>query len=272
MIDPVGAAIRLSVHVSPRARAYLDLRQQRRAGNAVIPFLEHLVQPGDTVLDIGARWGTYTLLLAGRCGPNGRVYAFEPNPEHRAALASLARKARNLDVRMVAVSDETGKAILHIPLEDGRQADGLASLAEPRDPYRSVEIERLLIDDLDLPRVNVLKIDVEGHELAVLRGAQATLRRHMPALVVEVEERHRPGSIVETSAYLAEQEYDGYAIYRDGVRPIGEFDVDRDQSTPLQRSNSGRTLPAEYVNDFFFVHRYHRRPSDAALVTADTAR
>lgn len=98
-----------------------------------------------------------------------------------------------------------------------------------------------------------IKIDVEGLELRVLRGAETTLRHSMPALVAEIEQRHQSAPIQETFAYLAGLGYVGYFLGPGGLQPLVEFDVERHQVAPLRASVNDQTALGEYVADFLFV-------------------
>jgi FkbM family methyltransferase len=253
-IDPYGAAIRLSGFASPRLRARLYLRRERLEGDFAPRVAEELAPPGGVALDIGARWGTYTSLLSRRVGVAGLVHAFEPNRQHSRALNAIARALQNIRIHPFALSDEAGSSMLHIPLLGDRVSDGLASLARPAGAYRTVQIERRRLDDLRFERIDFIKCDVEGHELAVLRGGEATLRRLQPTVLVEIEERHADADFKATREYLEGLGYSGYAVSRDGLRPVGEFDVGRDQIAVLESEpGSGWMMDPAYINNFLFV-------------------
>jgi hypothetical protein len=135
-----------------------------------------------------------------------------------------------------------------------RASDGLASLARPTGAHRTVQIERRRLDDLPLERIDFIKCDVEGHELAVFRGGEATLRRLRPLVLVEIEQRHAGADVEATLAYLEDLGYSSYVVHRDGLRPAVEFDVERDQLAVLEREPvSGSTMPPQYANEFLFV-------------------
>jgi FkbM family methyltransferase len=253
-IDPIGAAIRLSAFASPRLRARLYLRRQRLEGDFAPRAAEELVRPGDVALDIGARWGSYTSLLARAVAPAGLVHAFEPNHQHSRALRAIARASRNVRIHPFALSDEVGSAALHIPMLGHRVADGLATLARPAGVYRTVEIQRRRLDDLAFERIDFIKCDVEGHELAVIRGGEATLRRLQPPMLVEIEQRHAGADVEATIAYVERLGYSTYAVHHDGLRPATEFDVEGDQLRILDRKPvSGWMMPPDYIHDFLFV-------------------
>jgi FkbM family methyltransferase len=142
-----------------------------------------LIDPGDVVVDVGANVGYLTSLAAARAGSTGEVHAFEPHPEVFAllqanvALWSSAGVAPVTTHRM-ALSDHEGTGELNVSV-NFHENMGLASLSESpaqasADELVSVEVKRL--DDVIGDRsVGLLKIDVEGHEPEVLRGAVALL-------------------------------------------------------------------------------------------------
>jgi FkbM family methyltransferase len=143
-------------------------------------FLEH-VRPGSVVFDIGANAGFFTLLASRLAGSDGLVVAFEPFP---AALAHLRRHlelngVENVRVVAAAVSDAPGSARFHAhaQITMGR-LDDAGELA--------VDVVRLddLCTDGTLPVPDVLKVDVEGAELQVLRGAETILRTRRPTILL----------------------------------------------------------------------------------------
>jgi len=150
--------------------------------------LPSLLQPGDWVLDIGANVGQYTLRLSDLVGIEGRVIAFEPIVETAEILISMSRRSRyrNITVLNAAVSDRAGLLSFRVPTS----ADGLPNYFQAR---VSGEGGRLVpcfaIDDLHLPRrIALVKIDVEQHEVSVLRGMRNLIERDGPTLIIEAHE------------------------------------------------------------------------------------
>ena len=173
---------------------------------------EHLGD-GDFV-DVGAHVGLYTVAAALH-GP-GRVLAFEPNPSAREQLdENLAlNQVESVLVVPKAVGDAAGTALLHVPatpdpsfssLAGGRFAEGEPIGVEVTTVDAEVEAAGLA--------PSVVKIDVEGGELAVVAGMQRTLERHRPVLLVEVN---------ETSARELARKLDGYSGFRvgRGLEPV----------------------------------------------------
>ena len=137
---------------------------------------------GGTAVDVGAWYGPWTAALSRLAG---QVVSIEPNPE----LARLVRaRFPAATVIEAAASDHGGTAELWLP-PGGRGAEGTASL-EHRSG-RSITVRRVTVDALRLTDVRFIKMDVEGHEAAALRGAEQTIKRDSPVLVLELEARHQ---------------------------------------------------------------------------------
>lgn len=136
------------------------------------------LQPGQVVYDVGANAGFYTLLAARRVGGQGNVVAFEPLPRNLHYLCRHLALNRERAVRVVdaAVADRDGTAML-----DPGPHPSMASL----DVGGSVQVRTVRLDTLvaeGLPPPDVIKIDVEGAECQVLRGAQEVLVTHRPVV------------------------------------------------------------------------------------------
>jgi len=149
-------------------------------------LLPKFLQPGDWALDIGANVGHYTLRMSELVGPTGRVIAFEPVPNTFALLAANVRLVAHPNVSLlnVAASDRTRTVSIEIP----QFADGLTNYYQARvsDQGSELGILTLPVDALGLPaRIKLVKIDVEGHELAVLHGMRALMERDRPVMIVE---------------------------------------------------------------------------------------
>lgn len=137
--------------------------------------------PDDGVfLDIGSNWGYFPLLLASRESFRGRVLAFEPVPSTYADLVAVIAQAGLgawVETRQAAVGGEDGEIAMRVPRHSG--------LARVDAGGRGARVPMVRLDSLALDRLDVVKVDVEGHELAVFEGARETLLRHRPAIVFE---------------------------------------------------------------------------------------
>ena len=136
-----------------------------------------------------------------------------------------------------ALSFQPGTADLHVPWVLGQRRHAFASLEHAGDGGETHRVELHRLDDVVAGvgrRISFIKIDAEGHELAILRGSVATLRQHHPNLLVEIEQRHSPVPVQQTIDYIRSQGYDGYFLDASGSRrPLGQFDVSRDQEAWL---------------------------------------
>jgi FkbM family methyltransferase len=176
-----------------------------------ITFLTRLHRPG-TLVDVGAHEGLLTIPLARL--PGARVIAFEPLPPAlarlRAALAkAFGRVPAHVDCRAEALGDHAGEVTLAMPVLDGVAQEQWASTAKdyaahlsPRVTVERFTVPLMRLDDLGLADLTAMKVDAEGAEYEVLRGARETLARCRPVLTLEIEERHRPGSTWAVPAFL----------------------------------------------------------------------
>jgi FkbM family methyltransferase len=133
------------------------------------------VKPGDRIWDVGANVGLYTCKLSGAAGEEGRVWAFEPSPMNRERLQAAVAGARNVVVVPVALGDRDGS----MKFEQGTDALGATSrLRESAAEGIDVRVARgeSLVTGQEVAAPNVIKLDVEGFELDVLRGLGGLLR------------------------------------------------------------------------------------------------
>jgi FkbM family methyltransferase len=193
--------------------------------------LDDLLSDGGVCFDIGANFGLYTLTFAAGVGPAGRVFSFEPLPGPHAFLVRALRwlGVDNVTVSDRALGDRCGSGEMSLPTRHGIPVHGRSFITdEARGLGPNAEFgseQRLLVElsTLDavvraagLERVDLLKIDVEGYEPAVLRGAEWTLAHHRPMVMLEIERRHlvkfgvEPGDLV---AAMRKQGYDMSALW-----------------------------------------------------------
>jgi FkbM family methyltransferase len=222
-------------------------RRIRRRADPEMAVIESLVRPGSVALDIGGNFGDYTFALARRARA---VVTFEPLPE--CVRVIRAARLKNVVVRPVALSSTSGSVSLYVPLgTDGEEDPGQASLLRPERDYRVLEVPVKRLDDLQINDVSVVKIDVEGHEMAVLQGAEETLRRELPIVLVEIEERHLGHPVGRVFRVMEALGFTGYFLDGKGVfRGVEEFSEAVHQRPYVECDSD----PA-YINDFFFVAR-----------------
>jgi FkbM family methyltransferase len=214
-----------------------------------------LVNKGDTAIDIGANTGSYVKTFVD-CGC--ACIAFECNPRLYKFLLKRFQDYGHVVVKSEAVSSVGGVTQMRIPLDGLEESDGgstieALNMLQGHVSTRSVDVKLCKLDDIiDMP-VALIKIDVEGHEIEVLKGASRVIDRWNPTLVVECEERHRPGTIAELFEFMAQRGYRGTFIERLRLREIKHFDLSMQDAAALQ-TNAPRRFWG-YVNNFIFIHK-----------------
>ena len=146
---------------------------------------------GSEAIDVGAHYGLYSFAFSRAFR---KVWVLEPNPECVEFLRPCLPKNTTLVAK--AASCASGTAELIEPTRNEKGLSGLSSL-EPHKAdgnYRTLTVETVAIDDLDIGALGLIKVDVEGHEAAVLEGAANTIAHCKPVLVLELEDFHLGGS------------------------------------------------------------------------------
>ena len=147
-----------------------------------------LALPGTFAIDVGANIGIHAIPLAARLAP-GRLIAIEPvGANARRLLANASLNAlENIDLHVIAAGSNAGRIHLHLARDAAFTSAG--QVVESRDVASSIEVELMQLDTLwegaGQPLVSLIKIDVEGYEAAVIRGAARLLSKERPAIVAE---------------------------------------------------------------------------------------
>lgn len=174
--------------------------------------LWRLAEPGEVAMDVGANIGHMTSLLVSRCGARGTVIAFEPHPHVFSQLEENCRGwsigSAPIKLHNMALSERGGTAVLHVP-ETFSTNNGLASLQRTNAPHIAHVVTAAALDDIwpSHKEIGVMKIDVEGHELSVFRGARKLIeQRHIRDIVLE----ENAGTPSQTTEWLERQ---GYTLF-----------------------------------------------------------
>jgi FkbM family methyltransferase len=229
-----------------------------------IEFHRALYRPG-TIIDVGAHDGRLTLPLAQL--PASRVVAFEPLPDAFARLQQTVSAAwggeipSHVTLRPEALAERSGMTAISAPRINGMVQEEWASIskdyaalreADPRiEGVETWSVPVMRLDDAGLADVTAIKIDVEGAELEVLRGALMTLRRWLPCLSIEIEERHRSGSTRAVPELLYDLGYEGWFEFFGEWRRIEQLNL-----ATMQRASPSPaefTVSHPYVFSFYFV-------------------
>lgn len=166
--------------------------------------IQEELDSGDTFYDVGANVGYHTLLGSKRCGSTGTVVAFEPLPRNVEFIKCHLREngVGNTKVRPIAITGE--KSSHRTFLKDSPQTGKLDSEGELQVVTNTIDSERE-----KLPPPDLMKVDVEGEELAVLCGAEECLKRDQPALVVETHGKERRKAV---EAFLESVDYSSQVL------------------------------------------------------------
>jgi FkbM family methyltransferase len=219
-----------------------------------IRALVSALAPTDVAVDVGCNKGSYLYWLS-RAVPRGRVIAFEPQP----LLATYLKKVTaatglgNVRVEASGVSDKPGRLTLYIPGESDSPAASFEQVVARSEQCRAVDVPVVTLDEYFAAlegRIGAIKIDVEGHELAVLRGAAGVLARHKPVVVLECEARHLTNAtVLDVVRYVENLGYRGFFIQRGKLQPVSGFDPDIHQRSEGERYWDSK----DYCNNFVFL-------------------
>ena len=186
-----------------------------------------LLRVGGTAIDVGANVGHMSGLMAKQAGPSGRVISFEPSSQIRATLNrnvarwAIDRRFAPISIVASAASDHKGRHSLYYPTDVFLSNNGTASMDEywgGGKAIESEEIETTTLDDAlstEKGVIDVLKIDVEGHEMGVLRGASGLLRTKKVTHIIFEDMGQYPSPV---HRLLEDASYEVYRLARSFVR------------------------------------------------------
>jgi FkbM family methyltransferase len=221
---------------------YLYQKKTNKLDEEMI-FVSKLIKNKRRFLDIGANIGMYSYHFKNTFK---NIDAFEPLKEITHRLESIQNES--LKVHNIALSDKSGELQFYIPLLNGKTHPPLASL-EKRDgecELRTVRVDTL--DSYNFDDVDLVKIDVEGHEQSVIEGARKVIEKNMPILIVEIEQRHIKNQIGEVFQSILNLNYKGFFLQNGNLTPLNEFSYEINQRPYL-----GNEMIKEYINNFIFI-------------------
>jgi FkbM family methyltransferase len=201
VIKEIAPGVRLFIDLSDHVIGLNILRDQYEQDE--IRFVRHALSPGDCAVDAGGHIGFFTMQMAAMVGPNGRVYAFEPLDANADLLAAVGAAAGTAALTFPAETLNSGGAYL--------LRDGTAPLAG----NRKKEVTVVALDTLALRRpVRFIKMDVEGAEPLVVRGAERLLREDRPVILSELHPTQlERASGVAADAFLDQMKALGYRAH-----------------------------------------------------------
>lgn len=231
VIKEIAPGVRLCLDLSDHVIGLNILRGQYEQDE--IALVRRLLKPGDSAIDVGAHIGFFTMQMAAAVGPDGRVYAFEPLDANADLLEQSTGEngfGDRVRVRRAAVGAAPGVARLTFPVETLNSGgayllpDGGAPLAG----NQTKEVPLVALDALELRRpVRFIKMDVEGAEPQVLRGAARILKDDRPLILSELHPTQlERASGITAEQFLAQIAAFGYRAHRIADGAVGS-PVDR---------------------------------------------
>ncbi|MFB2833814.1 FkbM family methyltransferase [Floridanema evergladense] len=175
-----------------------------------------LLEPGELAIDVGANIGYITSLMAQKVGQKGKVLSFEPLPKIYEELSENISYWQNqlgwhqITINQKALSNQSGQGILYLP-RDFNENRGTASLSNPeKDVLETCPVDLVKLDEIipENEHIGLIKIDVEGHELEVLQGADRLISNQQIRDIVFEEHRAYPSPVTQ---FLEDR---GYSIFR----------------------------------------------------------
>jgi FkbM family methyltransferase len=221
--------------------------------DAELLLLPFLADKNAIFFDVGANRGEYAF-FAEKHFDKKNIFLFEPQNKLFKQLQSIFAESA---VMQIAISDKTGKAQLKIPFINGVEDNCLSSLEtglKETNETDSIffEIETDTLDNFVFHQniiPNIIKIDVEGHELAVIKGAQKTIENHHPNLIIEIEQRHHSNFDVENIfQYFFKH---GYECFYFSKKENQILPYHNKQSLTNTTNYFGTKY---YINNYLFLH------------------
>jgi len=239
VIKEIAPGVRLFIDLSDHVIGLNILRGQYEQEE--IEFVRRVLQPGDTAIDVGAHIGFFTMHMAALVGAAGAIHSFEPfDPNADLLERSVAenRFGDRVSFQRAAVGAATGSAILTFPVET-LNSGGAYLLRDGTPPLtgnQKQDVPIVALDDVTVRgRVRLIKMDVEGAEPQVIRGAARLLAEHRPVILSELH----PTQLARASGVTPDQ-------FLDQMRAIG-YRGQAIDGAPLDRA------PADAIVSVVFV-------------------
>lgn len=212
-------------------------------------LLNKFLNSDSTFIDIGTNKGIY-LYQAEKIIRNGKIYGFEPNLKMVKFCNHLFPK---INIFPLAVSNKTGVSTLYIPLSGTKEVDTRASLENLGTNTEKVEIETITLDDWaskeKVGQINLIKIDVEGHEWDTIQGCSKVVEKFKPVFIIEIEKRHANYAINQIFDWFLNKEYSIYYFNRESreLQPFNFVEIDNFQKDEYLNDFN------LYINNFIFI-------------------
>lgn len=235
--------------------------------DAELLLLEFFLTKNSVFFDIGTNKGEYAYYAEKLMNPKN-IYLFEPEKKLNKQLQAIFG---NCNVNNIALSDNKGKHQFKIPVINGVVDNCLSSLEinNKEDNETEAIIYEVETDSLDnfvkekniVP--DVIKIDVEGHELSVLQGAENFISKHHPTLIIEIEQRHHKNINIENIFESFKQK--GYNCYYYSKKQSQLFSYENKAHLTNTKDYFGKI---DYINNYIFIHESNKTIQSVDLINA----
>ena len=212
--------------------------------NPELKLISSLVTKNQVSIDIGANLGLFTYFMS---KASKHVYAFEPNPYPLENLKHLVDK--NVTIIPIALGNTNGPTEIRIPHHaNGWSSNGASLAPKTEESGKFISIQSRKLDSLNLENIGLIKIDVEGFEIEVLKGARETLLKNKPAMIIENESVHTK----DTNQLFMIMDDLGYEKYicnsRGELEKIDNFSVEDNQK-------GVKNLNINYIQNYIFIFK-----------------
>jgi len=213
-------------------------------------YLNQFLNQDSVFVDIGTNKGIY-LYQAEKIIKSGKIFGFEPNQSLVNYIKPLFPKVKLFPL---AVSSQTGTSVLNIPKKGNGLQDTRASLETLGDEVEKIEIQIITLDDWskqqNVSKIDLVKIDVEGHEFDTVKGCKSILENIKPTFIIEIELRHAKYEIYEIFDFIKGY---GYEVFY--------FDRKTLNLKPFEVSQMADFQKDDYLNDFNrYINNFIFRP------------
>lgn len=236
--------------------------------DAELLLLEFMIKPNSIFFDIGANKGEYAY-YAEKLMDAKNIYLFEPEKKLNKQLRSIFNDCQIFDI---ALSDRNGTHQFKIPLINGIADNCLSSLEVDNKEDNETEaiVYEVKTDTLDnftkeknvFP--DVIKIDVEGHELSVLKGAENYIANHHPTLIIEIEQRHHKN--IEIESVFESFKSKGYNCYYYSKKQSQLFPYKNKTNLTNTKDYFGKI---DYINNYIFIHNTNKTIKPIELINLE---
>ena len=195
-------------------------RSIKNSDEKELQLLKKIIIPETDTIDIGVYRGVYSYEMAKY---SKMVHAFEPNPIiFKDIELNLSKIIKNINLYNFALSDKENKVLLKVPIRNKNYDKsnyeeyfqmGRATIHEQNvmGDIETFEIKSKKLDNFTFSnRISFIKIDVEGHEMSVIKGAENTIKQNKPTLLVEIEEKHSKQKVLDSINYINSLGYESF--------------------------------------------------------------